>query len=77
MATRPKRPRDINQLASLIVALSTGDQTDPLPDQDKDPAAVARGRAGGMKGGKSRAKALSPRKRQQIAKKAAAARWKK
>jgi len=75
MATRPKRPRDPNQLAAMIVALSIGDLQDQDPNAGKDPAAVARGRAGGKKGGKSRAKALSKKKRQQIAKKAASARW--
>lgn len=77
MATRPPRPRDTNQLAKLIVALSTGEQNDPLPDAGKDPAAVKRGRAGGLKGGRARSKALSPRKRKQIAKQAASVRWSK
>ena len=40
-----------------------------------DSAAVQARRKGGVKGGKARAKALSPRKRQAIAKKAARARW--
>ena len=41
----------------------------------KNPAAVALGRLGGLKGGKARAKALSPLKRKAIARKAARARW--
>ena len=41
----------------------------------KNPAAVALGRLGGLKGGKARAEKLSPRKRKQIAKKAAEVRW--
>ncbi len=41
----------------------------------KNPAAVALGRLGGLKGGKARAEKLSPRKRKQIAKKAALTRW--
>ena len=41
----------------------------------KNPAAVALGRLGGLKGGKARAKKLSSRRRSEIAKKAAAARW--
>jgi hypothetical protein len=41
----------------------------------KNPAAVALGKLGGSKGGKARAANLSPRKRKQIAKKAAKARW--
>ena len=42
----------------------------------KNPAAVALGRLGGLKGGKARAKSLSAKKRSEIAKKAASVRWK-
>ena len=42
---------------------------------EKNPAAVALGRLGGLKGGAARAKALSAKKRSEIAKKAAAKRW--
>jgi hypothetical protein len=45
--------------------------------KEKNPAAVALGRLGGAKGGKARAAKLSKKKRSEIAKKAAAARWKK
>ena len=45
--------------------------------QKKNPAAVALGRLGGMKGGKARAESLTPERRKEIAKMAAAARWKK
>jgi hypothetical protein len=41
----------------------------------KNLAAVSLGRLGGLKGGKARAKSLSARKRKEIAKKAAKARW--
>lgn len=47
----------------------------PDPDQTKDPAAVALGRRGSLKGGKARAASLSPERRAEIARKAAAARW--
>jgi hypothetical protein len=47
----------------------------PTPKPEKVPSAVAAGRLGGLKGGKARAEALTPRKRKQIAKKAAKARW--
>jgi hypothetical protein len=71
----PKRPRDINQLAKMIVDISTGNAP-PEPERPaKNPAAVALGKLGGAKGGKARAKALSPAKRKAIAKKAAAKRW--
>lgn len=72
MAMRPKRPKDANQLAKLIVALSTGEQTDPLPSRR-----AASGRAGGLKGGKSRMAGLDARQRSELGKKAAAKRWKK
>ena len=48
---------------------------EPTPKPEKVPSAVRAGRLGGLKGGKARAKALTPRKRKQIAKKAARARW--
>ena len=72
-AKKPKRPRDTNQLAKLIADIATGEATDPDPDEGKDPAAVALGR----KGGKSRAASMTPERRAEIAKKAAAKRWSK
>lgn len=74
---KPKRPRDFSQLAKLVVDLSTGNATEPEPDTGKNPHAVALGRLGGLKGGQARAKALSKKRRVEIAKKAIAARWKK
>ena len=73
VAKNPKRPRDPNQLAKLIVDIATGEcENDKPADLGKKAAA---GRSGGLRGGKARAAALSGRKRKQIAKKAAAARW--
>lgn len=73
---KPKTtPRDVNQLAKLIVDISTGDAP-PDPDAGKDPAAVALGRKGGLKGGPARAKKLTKKQRIASTKKAAAARWK-
>jgi hypothetical protein len=75
------RPRDPNQLAYQIMLESTGqapryDPRAPKPlDPSKNPAAVALGRLGGLKGGIARAAKLGPRKRSQIAAKAAKARW--
>lgn len=77
MVSHPKRPRDTNQLAKFIVDLSTGEVEEQNLDAGKDPAAMARGRLGGLKGGQARSDALSPRKRKQIAKKAASVRWSK
>ena len=42
----------------------------------KNPAAVALGRRGGLKGGKARAESMTPERRKEIAQKAAKARWK-
>lgn len=78
MSTR-KPPRDANQLAKFIVDRATGQAptAPPQPEPQKNPAAVELGRLGGKKGGAARAKALSKAKRVQIAKAAAAARWKR
>lgn len=79
----PKRSstarKDLNQLAASIVDAATfksGKQTDALP-AEKNPAAVALGRLGGLKGGFARAQKLTAKKRTAIAKKAAASRWSK
>ena len=72
-----KRPRDPNQLAKLIVDLATGEAQEPNPDQGKDPAAVALGRKGGLKGGKARAEKMSAEQRSESARRAAQARWSK
>lgn len=75
----PKRSRtsDLNQLAARIVADSTSEEpTTTQEPKAKDPAAVALGRRGGLKGGKARTAALSPEQRKESARKAAEARWK-
>lgn len=64
-----KRPRDPNQLGKLIADIATGEVED-APDDHGDA-----GRRNGHQGGKARAEKLSPEKRSEIAKKAAAARW--
>ena len=71
--TTPKRPRDANQLAKLILDIATGEEPEAMPDEvePKLQAAVIRGR----KGGKARAKALTEEERAEIARKAAEARW--
>jgi len=69
----PKRSsKDVNQLAASILAEIT-QATEDSPG--KNPAAVALGRRGGLKGGKARAATLSPAKRTKIARKAARTRW--
>ncbi len=75
----PKRSRtgkpDVNQMAANLIDAITGDLPAEQADQSKNPAAVALGRLGGLKGGKARAEKLSPRRLKQIARKAAKARW--
>jgi hypothetical protein len=74
---KPKRPRDTNQLAKYIADLATGEVKEETPIESKNPAAVALGRLGGLKGGKARAKKLSAKRRREIALKAIKTRWKK
>lgn len=70
-----KRPRDVNQLARQLVDEATGEAPKLDPDEGKDPAAVALGRKGGLKGGKARAAKMTAEERSEAAKKAAQARW--
>ncbi|MGO9487919.1 MAG: histone H1 [Solirubrobacteraceae bacterium] len=77
MPERSRRPRDPNQLAKLIADIATGDAEDVAIDDGKDPAAVALGRKGGLKGGKARAESMTPEQRSKAAKRAAQARWSK
>jgi hypothetical protein len=69
-----KRPRDPNQLAKLIVDIATGETEDSVSESKRHPSAK---RKGGVKGGKARAKRLTPAERADIARLAAQARWKK
>jgi hypothetical protein len=69
-----KRPRDPNQLAKMIVGISTGEIEDTVTPKKKRPTAQ---RAGGLAGSKARAKKLTPQERRDIARIAAQARWKK
>jgi hypothetical protein len=76
----PKRSskRDVNQIAKSIIDQISGDTTPPIPGSpQKNPAAVALGRLGGLKGGKARAEKLSKSARKAIARRAANARWRK
>ena len=78
MPKRSSRPRDTNQLAKLITDMATGNApADTKADDGKNPAAVALGRLGGLKGGKARAASLTKAKRTEIARKAALSRWNK
>jgi hypothetical protein len=76
-ASKPKRPRDPNLLARSVVEDLIGEKMNgsPLPEDKRNPAAVALSKLGASKGGLARVAALSDRKRKMIAKKAAQARW--
>jgi hypothetical protein len=77
---KKKRPTDISQLAYQIVQEATQEvkeEPTTIPTKEKNPAAVALGRLGGLKGGPARAKKLSSKKRKAIAEKAAKTRWNK
>ena len=77
MPKRSSRPTDAIQLDKLAKGLITGAVELPKTHDGKDPVAVALGRRGGLKGGRARAESLSQKRRKEIAKKAAAARWQK
>jgi hypothetical protein len=74
---KPKRPRDLNELAFQIVQEATG-QAAPPPPKPEDPiraAAAALGRLGGLKGGRARSEKMTPEERRESAHNAAVARW--
>jgi hypothetical protein len=66
-----KRPADAIGLAVLVGKIATGEVEDTVADDGKDPAAKALGK----KGGAARAKSMTPERRAEIARKAAAKRW--
>lgn len=76
-AKPPKRPRDPNQLAKLMVDIAVGEAQDLAKASLIEGEAEILGRIGGLKGGKARAVVLNPSRRSEIAKAAAAARWKR
>ncbi len=61
---------DLNRLAHRLVQ----ETTEPGEEPSK---AQRNGHVGGVKGGRARAEALTPERRSEIARKAAAARWRK
>ena len=69
---KPKRPRDPSQLAKMMVDIATSER-----GQEATTVQANRKHVGGVKGGKARAKVLTPRQRSEIAHVAATARWKK
>jgi hypothetical protein len=76
MPTGPKgqkRPADVIGNAVKVMRIATGEEREECDTDGKDPAAKALG----AKGGKKRAANLSPERRAEIARKAAASRWKR
>lgn len=73
--TKPKRPKDTNQLAKLIVDIATGQKAEPDLYEGKNRQKVESGKLGGLKGGVERAKRLTTEQKVDIAKKGAAKRW--
>ena len=69
-------PEDVNEIAFRVAREAMGERL-PGASSEKNPAAVALGRLGGLKGGKARAAKLSADERSEIARRAAAARWSK
>lgn len=84
MPKRSSKHEDANQAArrtlDAVIAKADPDAAGevtppPAPPREKDPAAVALGRRGGLKGGKARAAKLTGEERSRIAREAATARW--
>ena len=75
-SSKTKQRLDINELASAITEEATNPRPEEKPkDEGKNPAAVALGRLGGLKGGRARAKKMTKKQRSEAARKAAIARW--
>lgn len=68
-----KRPADVIGNAVKVMRIATGEESETLTDKGKNAAAVALGK----RGGKARAEGMTAERRAEIAKKAAAKRWKK
>jgi hypothetical protein len=76
MPKRSSKDHDFATVARHIVEKAIGEKLDGSPlEQEKNAAAVALGKLGGIKGGKARAAKLTPAQRSKIARKAAKARW--
>jgi hypothetical protein len=72
-------PRDLNVLAHKTLQIAIGEdvEPEPKPGKLKNPAAVALGKLGGPKGGKARWEGVSIKKRKELGRRAAQARWAK
>jgi hypothetical protein len=76
MTIKAKRPRDPIKLAKQVFDIAIGEAEDTVSESKKNPQ-KHKGRAGGLSGGKARAKGLTPEQRRKIASAAAKARWAK
>ena len=65
-----KRPADVIGMSVKVMRIATGEEEEELPDSAKAAAAEL-----GSRGGKARAASMSPKRRSEIARKAAAKRW--
>jgi len=80
-ASKTGKKRDFTQIAKSIIDHVTGNREEvfleEITEAKKNPHAQALSALGASKGGKARAKSLSAKKRKEIARKAARARWEK
>lgn len=74
-SSKKQGPEDLNEIAHRVFLEAIGETPKSNPDEGKDPAAVALGRKGGLKGGKARAEKMTPEERSEAARKAAQKRW--
>jgi hypothetical protein len=80
MAKKHQGPEDANETAFRVVMQAIGESTPHATESavpEKNPAAVALGRLGGLKGGKARAESLTAEQRSEIARNAIKTRWAK
>jgi hypothetical protein len=75
MPERSSKPKDASEIARHVLDTVVPDAEPPKAEKEKNPAAVALGRLGGLKGGKARAAKLTAEQRTEIAQKAAHSRW--
>ena len=78
-SSKDRNTKDVNVIATQVVGEATGEATSKNLEEEsgKNPAAVALGRLGGLKGGKARAQKLTAKQLSDIARRAAQVRWQK
>ena len=76
-SSRKQPDEDDPNVPAFNVVQEATTEEEPEAPREKNPAAVALGRLGGLKGGKARAEKLTPEERSEIARTAARARWNK